>query len=468
LLTGSIIALLLDSASPSMTASRLTIPAPLSAPPSKQEIADLLTEARERTFVLISGLSDEDLHRQHDPLMSPIIWDVGHIAHFEELWLTQNLDGAIEFSEMPGMYNPFEHPRATRASLALPTLAQMTARLREIRSRVLDRLESLKWDDANPLLKGGYVYNMVLQHEYQHNETILQTLQLKKGEPYRAPRKIDAAVRSSRSGRNRMPDDEHMIPFDGGRITIGTADRTAAYDNERPQHEVDLRPFLIDRTPVTNGRYVDFISDDGYSRSELWSEAGRRWVAETGAVAPKYWFRDGDSWLSRTMDITRPVDPSHPVCHVCYHEAAAYAEWAGKRLPTEFEWEAAASWDSSTSKSRGFPWGDSPPTAELANIDQLSFDTAAIDTYGDNVSPAGCYGMIGDVWEWTSSDFNGYPGFQSFPYKEYSEEFFGSEYKVLRGGSWATRPGAIRSTFRNWDYPIRRQIFSGFRCARDA
>ena len=190
---GSIIALF-GTASPSMTASRPTMPPHISAPPSKQEIADLLTEARERTLLLISGLSDEDLHRQHDPLMSPIIWDVGHIAHFEELWLTQNLDGAIEFSEMPGMYNPFEHPRATRAALALPTLTQMMERLAEIRSRVFDRLEALEWNDDNPLLKGGYVFNMVLQHEYQHNETILQTLQLKKGEPYRPPSRIAFAA----------------------------------------------------------------------------------------------------------------------------------------------------------------------------------------------------------------------------------------------------------------------------------
>jgi iron(II)-dependent oxidoreductase len=114
-----------------------------------------------------------------------------------------------------------------------------------------------------------------------------------------------------------------------------------------------------------------------------------------------------------------------------------------------------------------FPWGNRAD-AKLANIDQLSFDTAPVGAYTENVSPSGCYGMIGDVWEWTSSNFTGYPGFESFPYREYSEEFFGPEYKVLRGGSWATRPGAIRNTFRNWDYPIRRQIFSGFRCARDA
>ncbi|MEO8908776.1 MAG: ergothioneine biosynthesis protein EgtB [Gemmatimonadaceae bacterium] len=426
--------------------------------PSRNEIARLLDEARERTLLLILGLSEDDLHRQHDPLMSPIIWDVGHIAHFEELWLTQNLDGPIEFSEMPGLYNPFEHPRATRASLALPSLAQMTARLKEIRSRVLDRLNKVVWDDGNPLLKGGYVYNMVLQHEYQHNETILQTLQLKKGDPYRAPRSITFPRRSIAGAG--------MVRFDGGRVTIGTTDETAAYDNERPRHEVELRPFLIDRLPVTNGRYLDFVDDGGYKRQELWSPAGRRWLSESGAVSPKYWTCEDEVWISRTMDVTRPVDATRPVCHVCYYEAEAFAKWGDSRLPTEFEWEAAALWDSSSHCARRFPWGDYGLDSRTANVDQLSFDTAPVGTY-TALSPIGCYGMIGDVWEWTSSDFNGYPGFRSFPYKEYSEEFFGNAYKVLRGGSWATRPGAIRATFRNWDYPMRRQIFSGFRCARD-
>jgi gamma-glutamyl hercynylcysteine S-oxide synthase len=438
-----------------MIASRPAAP----SHPSKSKIAQLLAEARERTLLLISVLSDDDLHMQHDPLMSPIIWDVGHIAHFEELWLTQNLDGPIEFSEMPGLYNPFEHPRATRAALPLPTLAQMMTRLDEIRARVLDRLDKIEWNDNNPLLKGGYVYNMVLQHEYQHNETILQTLQLKKGDPYRAPRSTTFPRRSLTAGG--------MVRFDSAHVTIGTTDRTRAYDNERPQHEVYVPSFLIDRAPVTNGRYLDFMDDDGYARDDLWSPAGRRWLSESGAVSPKYWTRDGDGWITRTMDLIRPVDATRPVCHVCYHEAEAFAKWDGSRLPTEVEWEAAATWDPVTQRARNFPWGDFDPDSKAANIDQLSFDTAPVGTY-DALSPIGCYGMIGDAWEWTSSDFAGYPGFRSFPYKEYSEEFFGTDYKVLRGGSWATRPGAIRSTFRNWDYPIRRQIFSGFRCARDA
>jgi iron(II)-dependent oxidoreductase len=183
--------------------------------------------------------------------------------------------------------------------------------------------------------------------------------------------------------------------------------------------------------------------------------------------APKYWELVDGEWTTRSMDRITPVDSRHPVCHVCYHEAEAFARFVGKRLPTEIEWEVAASWDPAGSK-RVYPWGDQPADRRIANVDQLSFGTAPVGSYPRNVSPLGCYGMIGDVWEWTSSDFGPWPGFESFPYKEYSEVFFGPEYKVLRGGSWATRPGAIRNTFRNWDYPIRRQIFSGFRCAQDA
>src|SRR3954469_6071624 len=248
-----------------MTVSRITSSVTYSAARSKQEIAGLLTEARARTLLLVSRLTDEDLHRQHDPLMSPIIWDVGHIAHFEELWLTQNLDGPIEFSEMPGMYNPFEHPRATRASLALPTLAEMMKRLEEIRARVLERCDIVQFYDRNPLLRQAYVYHMVLQHEYQHNETILQTLQLKRGEPYRAPRGYDVPEPSF------SIDVGAMMRFPGGAVPIGTDDRRAAYDNERPRHLVDLRPFSIDVTPVTNGQYLDFMEDGGYRRPELWS-----------------------------------------------------------------------------------------------------------------------------------------------------------------------------------------------------
>ncbi len=424
-------------------------------------IAGELFEARARTFLLTAPLTDEELRAQHDPLMSPILWDLGHIAHFEELWLTRNLDGPIEFVEMPGLFNPFEHPRSERGALPLPVMAHCREIMDEIRGRVLGRLAITQFDSSNPLLRDGYVYRMVLQHEYQHNETILQTLQLKLGEPYHPPvRRPVPEIVVDQSG---LPD---MIEIPGGDYTIGTDDRNAAYDNERPRHAVTVQPFRIERTPVTNGAYLEFINAGGYRDTRLWSDTGRKWLSESQASAPAYWQRDGDAWVARTMDRTGAVDPRRPVCHVSYHEAEAFAKWAGKRLPTETEWEVAASVNGGGT-ALTYPWGDEPPTFAHANVDQLSFDIAVVDAYPGNVSPSGCYGMIGDVWEWTSSDFRGYPGFESFPYREYSEAWFGDEYKVLRGGSWATRPGAIRNTFRNWDYPIRRQIFSGFRCAAD-
>jgi gamma-glutamyl hercynylcysteine S-oxide synthase len=424
-------------------------------------ITDLLREARERTVRLIDPLSDDDLATQHDPLMSPIVWDLGHIAHFEELWLNRNVHGTVEFGEMPGIYNPFEHPRRVRGALNLPGREEVLEILGEVRERVLHKLDTLDLEAGDPLLRDGYVYAMVAQHEYQHNETILQTLQLKRGEPYRAPRSIAIPEPSIDVAAGTM------VRFPGGAVPIGTNDRRAAYDNERPRHTVELRPFRIDVAPVTNGQYLEFMSDGGYERRELWTDAGWAWKDADAAVSPKYWVRDGSSWLTRAFDVVRSVDPRRPVCHVTYHEAAAFARWAGKRLPNEFEWEAAASFDPATATQRKFPWGDDPWTPAHANLDQLSFDTAPVGAYPLNVSPIGCYGMIGDVWEWTSSDFQPYPGYETFPYAEYSEVFFGSDYKVLRGGSFATRPGAIRNTFRNWDYPIRRQIFSGFRCASD-
>ncbi|HEY5087066.1 MAG TPA: ergothioneine biosynthesis protein EgtB [Gemmatimonadaceae bacterium] len=419
-----------------------------------------LTEARARTLLLVSPLSDEDLRAQHDSLMSPILWDLGHIVHFEELWLTRNLSGPIEFSEMPGMYNPFEHPRATRAALPLPSLGSLVNMAAEIRTDVLEVLRTAELASTHPLLAGGFVYNMVLQHEYQHNETILQTLQLKAGAPYRASR---VAVVPTR-GDDKF---DRMIRIEAGEYPIGTDDHASAYDNERPRHIVSVAAFEIDGAPVTNGAYAEFMADDGYRRLDLWSDAGRAWLSNSGAGAPRHWTLTSDGWMSRTMDVTAPLAPDHPVCHVCYYEADAYACWAGKRLPTEQEWEIAASWNQATTSAQPFPWGDAEPTMLLANVDQLSFGTAPVGAFERNVSPLGCYGMIGDVWEWTSTNFMGYPDFVAYPYPEYSEAFFGDQYKVLRGGSWATRSGAIRNTFRNWDYPIRRQIFSGFRCARD-
>jgi gamma-glutamyl hercynylcysteine S-oxide synthase len=426
----------------------------------RQGLLARLAGARERTLLLIEPLTDADLTAQHDPLLSPIVWDLGHIARFEELWLLRQVAGPIAFGEMPGLFNPFEHPRKERGALELPGRRETLATLADVRERVKARLLAGDIEDSE-LTRDGYVWRMVAQHEEQHQETMLQTLQLKTGAPY-AP-----ALRVPPPPPTRRVDPGTMVRFPGGTVTIGTDDRAAAYDNERPRHEIALAPFLIDAAPVSNGDYLAFIADGGYRDARWWSKAGRRWREESGAKAPMYWERRGGDWWTRSMDRSAPVDPNHPVCHVSWHEAEAYARWAGKRLPTELEWEAAATWDPEAGAVHRYPWGDEAPNGARANVDQLVFGTAPIGAYAANVSPIGCYGMIGDVWEWTSSDFGPYPGFRSFPYPEYSEVFFGSDYKVLRGGSWATRPGVARGTFRNWDYPVRRQIFSGFRCARD-
>src|SRR3954462_3722434 len=281
--------------------------------------ADQLLEARDRTFLLLAPLNDEELRTQHDALMSPILWDLGHIAYFEELWLTRNLQGPIEFVEMPGLFNPFEHPRSERGSLPLPTLDHCREIMQEIRDRVLARLAIADFDSTNPLLRDGYVYQMVLQHEYQHNETMLQTLQLKTGAPYTPllRRQRPASVPNGR--------DERVVRIETNGATLGTDDRRRAYDNERPRHAAAIAPFWMDRTPVTNGEYLDFMSDGGYRRPELWSDAGRAWLTESKVEAPKYWRREHGSWLRRSMDDVKPPEPDVPVIHVCYHEAEAFA-----------------------------------------------------------------------------------------------------------------------------------------------
>jgi len=438
---------------------------PIGRPLQRHEIADLLAEARCRTLLLVSRVPDEDLVRQHSSLMSPIVWDLGHIGHFEEVWLSENTgNGGEGVGGLRGLYDPSRHPRAERDRLPLPTPDEVLEELARIRGAVLEHLGTVNLASDTRLLRDGYVFRMVLQHEYQHNETILQTLQLKQGRPYRAPRSrpVHLSPVKEEEGRSKM------VSFPGGEVRIGTDDRSAAYDNERPGHTVQVAPFRIDRHPVTNGRYAAFVEDGGYERRALWSDEGWRWLEESGTRAPKHWERDGEgAWRMRTMDRVSLVDPSEPVCHVCWHEARAYAHWAGKRLPTEVEWETAASWDPATAMKRRFPWGDDPPTPDRANLDQLAFGAAPVGARPRGASPVGCEEMIGDVWEWTASPFRGYPGFEVFPYPEYSQDFFGDRYRVLRGGSWATRPGAIRNTFRNWDLPVRRQIFAGFRCAGD-
>jgi iron(II)-dependent oxidoreductase len=425
----------------------------------KAVVATELEAARRRSLDLLAPLPEAHLVRQHSPLMSPLVWDLAHVGNYEEQWLLRAVGGPAVRPDCDGIYDAFRHPRRDRPSLALLGPAEARAYIATVRDQVLDLLDRVELDPAQPLLDEAFVYGMVVQHEHQHDETILATLQLMDGEGYRPD------AHASPSGH---PVTQAEVRVDGGVFTMGTSTEPWAYDNERPAHDVDLPPFFIDAAPVTNRAYAEFVDDAGYHERRWWTDAGWAWRQEAGLEHPEFWQRAGDgAWARTRFGWVEDLAPDQPVQHVCWYEADAFARWTGKRLPTEQEWEKAASWEPAGHKRR-YPWGDDPPDATRANLGQRHFGPAGVGAYPDGISPWGCHQMVGDVWEWTASDFTPHPGFASFPYREYSEVFWGPDYKVLRGGSWATHPSAIRTTFRNWDYPIRRQIFAGFRCARDA
>jgi gamma-glutamyl hercynylcysteine S-oxide synthase len=423
----------------------------------RSRVAQVLTMARDRSQLLTSAVDDDDLVRQHSPLMSPLVWDLAHVGNQEELWLVRDVGGRAPVrQDIDELYDAFKHARADRPALPLLSPAEARHYLREVREKVLDVLEGSPLE-GRPLLEDAFAFGMVAQHEQQHDETMLATHQL---------RARAAALDATPPPRGtRLPAAEVLVP--GGPFTMGTSTEPWALDNERPAHGVDVAPFFIDTAAVTNGAYLAFIDDGGYDQRRWWSAQGWAHRVEAGLTAPRFWEREGDTWWRLRFGIRERVPPREPVMHVSFHEAQAYAAWAGRRLPTEPEWEKAARWDPASGRSRRYPWGDEDPGPAHANLGQRHLAPAEAGAYPLGASPLGVHQLIGDVWEWTSSAFEGYPGFAVFPYPEYSLVFFGSSYRVLRGGSFGTDGVAVRGTFRNWDYPIRRQIFAGFRCARD-
>jgi iron(II)-dependent oxidoreductase len=423
----------------------------------RSHIAGELDRTRARSALLTDAVDDADLMRQHSPLMSPLVWDLAHVGNQEELWLVRDVGGREPIRrDIDDLYDAFKQPRRDRPSLPLLPPAEARSYLTSVRAKVFDLLDGIRFDQGR-LVADGFAFGMIVQHEQQHDETMLATHQLRSGPPVlSAPPPPSAAVPVT---------DEVLVP--GGPFTMGTSTDPWALDNERPAHEVDLPAFVIDAAPVTNGQYLAFIADGGYQDPRWWTEAGWRHRSSAGLEAPMHWRRDGAGWGYVRFGRYSSLVTDEPVLHVCFYEAEAYAAWAGKRLPTEAEWEKAARWDPATGRSRRYPWGDEDPTPVHANLGQRHLAPAQVGAYPAGVSPLGVHQMVGDVWEWTSTPFRGYPGFAAFPYREYSEVFFGDSYQVLRGGSFGTDRAACRGTFRNWDFPIRRQIFSGFRCARD-
>jgi iron(II)-dependent oxidoreductase len=415
-------------------------------------LTDALAEGRDRTLALVAPLSDEDVERQHTPIMSPLVWDLAHIAAYEELWLVHRYGGEpLSRPELAAMYDAFETPRAVRGDLPLLDRAGALAYLADVRARVPDPAEG-----------DGYLHELVLRHEHQHDETMLQAIELAQLQPAPAvPRRDRPAAPGGHSGVESI-----LVP--AGPADIGAPSTGFAYDNERPRHRVELAAFRIGRTPITNATFLTFVEGGGYERRPWWSDEAWAWKEEYDITHPEGWARGPTGeWRRWTMNGWTPLDPDAPVVHVSWFEADALARSLGARLPTEAEWEKAATWNQEAQEARPYPWGDDPPDERRANLDHGLLGPAPAGAYPDGASPCGALGMLGDVWEWTASDFRGYEGFVAHPYREYSEVFFGSEYKVLRGGSWATRARVATPTFRNWDLPQRRQIFAGVRLAWD-
>ena len=420
------------------------------------DVLAALGEARARTLALVAGLTDGELRRVQSTLMSPLVWDLGHIAAFEDLWLVHRYGGRPLLREgIAEIYDAFETPRAQRGDLEFLGPDEAREYLGQVRERSIEVIQERGVGD-------GVVPELILRHEHQHNETMLQAMQLARlrgldGEP---PPPAAAAMPGA------APTGLEMVEIPRGPCLIGAPDGPFAYDNERPRHRVEVDGYRIGRTPITNATFLAFVEGGGYERREWWSPAGWAWRRDEDVTRPEGWTADLRSeWRLGTLE---PLHPDRPVVHVSWFEADAFARAHGARLPTEAEWEKAATWDRERGRALANPWGAGPAVAGLtANVDQLSRGPVPVGSLPAGASPAGCEGMIGDVWEWTASEFDGYPGFAAFPYREYSEVFFGAGYRVLRGGSWATRPRVATGAFRNWDLPQRRQIFSGLRIARD-
>ena len=397
---------------------------------SRRAFAELLAEARARTVLLVSSLEHQQMAAQAEPELGSVLSELGRIVHNEQRWLLE------ETQHQP-----------------IDSYDEWFDSMTEVRQRVLQLLDDLDFADHPELADR---YRLVLEHEYQRGEAILEILQ-ESGEPYT----LTQARRLPR-GR-RLADPGIMARFPGGTVEIGAGSELSPWPEERPPHPVTLRPFWLDLMPVTNGDFMTFMGEGGYGLREVWSDEGWQWVREHQIGMPRHWSWQDGAWWSRCLGREEQLDFTCPVSHVSCFEAEAFARFVGKRLPTEFEWEAAAAWDPETQTRRNYPWGNMPPSAHVANLDQRFCGPGSVGAFPGNLSPMGCYGMMGDVWEWTSSQHVPYPGVGVAP-----EAKFRPNCKVLRGGSWATRSGAIRASSRRGGKPDARYLFSGFRCARDA
>lgn len=402
----------------------------------RESIFDHLQACRDRTLKLLSTLPGDLFSQQVHPNFSPIGWHFGHIAYTEALWVLERL------AKFPGIFTEYHQlfaadglPKSERQNL--PSIDLIQEYLATVRSKILFYL------DTAPVEHQERFWRWLIQHESQHNETICYILHLHLPSLFRKGRSPD--------GSNAIHDLGKMVEIAAGELILGD-DGSEAQDNERSRHVRQLETYWIDIYPVTRSQYREFILERGYGRSQFWSLPGWHWKEKHQIFQPLYW-------------VDTPEWDNHPVYGVSWYEAQAYANFVGKRLPTEAEWEKAASWDHLKHQKRSYPWGEAQPQLNLSNFDLNVGQTTPVNTHPDGRSAYGCYDMLGNVWEWTDSWFAGYPDFTPYPYPGYSQVYFDSQHRVLRGGSWATRPWCLRNSFRNWYHPTLREIFAGFRCA---
>ena len=437
----------------------------------------LLQEARERTLELIGDLNGEQLMGPRLSITNPLLWEIGHVAFFQEFWVLRHSRGRPPLlSNADTLYDSARVAHDARWDLPLPrlkdTLSYMQQVLREVSAG--DEPGGALRTEAGDYTETYFLW-LALLHEYMHAEAITYTRQTLE---YSAPQVSiasnpgeafgdDADDRTSASPVAARGGDV-IVP--GGRFLLGAiCDDTFVFDNEHWAHPIEVNPFSIARTAVTNSEFAAFVADGGYTRREFWSATGWQWREQAKAEHPVYWQPvSNGKWLRRHFDQLVPLEDSHPVIHVNWFEADAYCRWAGRRLPTEAEWEIAASAEPATggrsisARKRRFPWGDELPTPDRANLDWRSMGCIDVEDLPAGDSAFGCRQMIGNVWEWTQDDFQPFPGFSPGPYKEYSAPWFG-DHKGLRGGCWATRSLLIRNTYRNFYQPHRRDVWAGFR-----
>ena len=417
-------------------------------------------ETRNRTLELVKNLEKDDFVVQTASYMSPPKWHIGHVSWIYEAIISK-LDKnyefhSKEFSEyLNSYYQQFgvPHDKALRGITSRPTVDEIFQYFNTINQKVEKFLESRELnEEEKKLIVTGF------HHECQHQELLVYDLQHLLAEQYLPVRKNKI--------KEQQEKQKNFVEIKGGLYTMGYNGTSYCYDIELPEHKTYFENFKIGIFPVTNQEYLEFMNDGGYETYKHWLSDGWEKVKSNKWNSPMYWEKINDEWYVRDFLGIRKINPNEPVCHVSYYEADAYCKWAGKRLPTEAEWEKAACWNEGKQQKTLFPWGNEHPTSKKCNLlESYHWGCTEIGTYPNGSSSSGCQQMIGDVWEWTSSEFVGYPGFKS-GFDEYNDKWFTNQ-KVLRGGSFGTPEISIRGSYRNFFRLDERWLFSGFRCVED-